>query len=65
MPSLFNAILFVATGLVVFVVALLVILRALPGNLWKEAVQERNVSAAIVLAGITLAIGWIVAAAVH
>lgn len=63
--SILNALLFAVLGIVVFAVGLLIVARALPGNLWKQALLEHNLHAAIVLAGIALAIGWIVASAVH
>jgi uncharacterized membrane protein YjfL (UPF0719 family) len=52
-------------GVVVFSIALVVVGRAMPGNLWKQALDERNLHATILLAAIALALGWIVAAAVH
>ena len=63
--SLGSALAFVAVGIVVFVCALLVVTRALPGDLWNEALRKQNVGASVVLAAIALALGWIVAAAVH
>jgi putative membrane protein len=63
--SILNALLFAVLGIVVFAVGLLIVARALPGNLWKQALVDHNLHAAIVLAGIALAIGWIVASAVH
>ncbi len=65
MSTFANALAFLALGVVVYGVSLLVLLRALPGNLWKQAVEDQNTSAAIVVAGIALALGCIVAAAVH
>jgi hypothetical protein len=44
---------------------LFVLGRFLPGHLWRRAVEEQSLPAAIVLAGVALALGWIVAAAVH
>jgi uncharacterized membrane protein YjfL (UPF0719 family) len=63
--SLGNALAFVVVGIVVFVCALLAVTRALPGDLWSEALNKQNVAASVVLAGVALALGWIVAAAVH
>ena len=63
--SLGNALAFVVVGIVVFVCALLGVTRALPGDLWDEALKKQNVAASVVLAGVALALGWIVAAAVH
>jgi uncharacterized membrane protein YjfL (UPF0719 family) len=52
-------------GVTVYGVALVILARSLPGNLWRRALEEKNVGAAVVLAGIALGLGWIVAAAVH
>jgi putative membrane protein len=61
----FNALLFACIGIIVFAVAFVIIAKALPGDLWRQALIEKNLQAAIILAGIALALGWIVAAAVH
>ncbi len=63
--SLINAIVFLAIGIVAFGFALLYIGRLMPGNLWKQALEEKSLGAAVILAGIALGLGWIVAAAVH
>ena len=63
--SLLNALLFVAVGVLVFAGALAFVARILPGNLWGQVIREQSLPAAIVLAAIVLALGWIVAAAVH
>jgi uncharacterized membrane protein YjfL (UPF0719 family) len=63
--SLANALAFVLVGIVVFVCALLAVTRALPGDLWNEALRKQNTGASVVLAAVALALGWIVAAAVH
>jgi putative membrane protein len=63
--SLLNAMVFLAIGVVAFSLALLHIGRILPGNLWRQAIEEKNLGAAIILAGVALGLGWIIAAAVH
>ena len=63
--SLLNAIVFLAIGILAFGFALLYIGRAMPGNLWRQAIEEKHLGAAIILAGIALGLGWIIAAAVH
>jgi uncharacterized membrane protein YjfL (UPF0719 family) len=63
--ALFSALVFAAIGILLFAGAFLLLGRALPGNLWSRAVEEGNLGAAIVLAGLALALGWIVASAVH
>jgi putative membrane protein len=65
LSSTLNALLFAAIGIVVFAVAFIVIAKSLPGDLWRQALIEKNMQAAIILAGIALALGWIIAAAVH
>jgi uncharacterized membrane protein YjfL (UPF0719 family) len=63
--SLFIAVGFAVVGIGVFAASLVLLGKFLPGQLWRQAVEERNMPAAIVLAGVALAVGWIVAAAVH
>lgn len=65
LSSILNNLVFVLLGVVVFSIALAVVGRAMPGNLWKQALDERNLHATILLSAIALALGWIVAAAVH
>jgi hypothetical protein len=60
-----NALVFLLIGVTVYGVALWIVATSLPGNLWRQAVEEKQLGAAIVLAGIALGLGWIVAAAVH
>jgi uncharacterized membrane protein YjfL (UPF0719 family) len=63
--SLIIALAFAVIGIGVFAGALVLLGRFLPGQLWRQVVEERNVAAAIILAGVALAVGWIVAAAIH
>jgi putative membrane protein len=65
LSSTINALLFASIGIIVFAVAFIIIAKALPGDLWRQALIEKNLQAAIILAGIAIALGWIVAAAVH
>lgn len=65
LASTLNALLFACIGIVVFAIAFIIIAKALPGDLWRQALIEKNLHAAVILAGIALALGWIVAAAVH
>jgi hypothetical protein len=64
-PAELNAALFALVGILIFAVGLVLVAKALPGDLWHQALVEKNLGAAIILAGIALALGWIVAAAVH
>ena len=63
--SLLNALVFLAIGILAFGLALFYMGRAMPGNLWRQAIEEKNLGAAIILAGMALGLGWIIAAAVH
>ena len=65
LSTLWNALVFALLGIVVFAGAALLVIRLLPGDLWRRAVEERDTAAAIVLASLLLALAWIVAAAVH
>lgn len=60
-----NALAFLALGILVYGIGLVFLIRSLPGNLWRQVVEEKSIAASIVLAGIALGLGWIVAAAVH
>jgi len=60
-----NAILYAAIGIVIFAGAFLVLDKVTPYNLWKEIVQEHNLSLAILLGAMSLGICVIIAAAVH
>ena len=62
---LLNALLFAALGIVVYVVALAVMVKLPPFDLWKQIVTERNVAAGIVAGAVALGLAWIVAATMH
>jgi uncharacterized membrane protein YjfL (UPF0719 family) len=63
--GLFIALGFAVSGVGLFAITFVILGKFLPGQLWRQAVDEGSVAAAIVLAGVALAVGWIVAAAVH
>ena len=54
-----------ALGMLILAIGFKVFDMMTPGNLWKEIVEEKNVSLAIVTAAMTLAIAHIVASAIH
>jgi len=65
-PSyLFNSLLYSFVGVFVFWLCFIVIDKITPYNLWKEIVEEKNVSLAIVVAAMCLGIAVIVASAIH
>jgi uncharacterized membrane protein YjfL (UPF0719 family) len=59
--SIFYAII----GVVVLWLSFVVIDKLTPYKLWEEIVSHKNVALAIVVAGMFIAIGQIVAAAIH
>lgn len=62
---LVNSLVYSLLGVFVFWVCFLVIDRLTPYNLWKEIVEEKNVSLAIVVGAMCLGIALIVASAIH
>ena len=62
---IFGSILYALIGVVVFVLAFVIIDKLTPYHLWGEIVDKKNVALAIVVGSMCIAIGLIVAAAVH
>lgn len=62
---LVNSLLYSFVGVFVFWVCFIVIDKITPYNLWKEIVEEKNMSLAIVVAAMCLGIAVIVASAIH
>lgn len=65
-PSVFGgSILYALVGVLVFWICFVVVDKLTPYDLWAEIVEKRNTALAIVVAAMCLAIGIIVAAAIH
>ncbi len=62
---LVNSLVYSFLGVFVFWVCFLIIDKFTPYNLWKEIVEEKNVSLAIVVGAMCLGIALIVASAIH
>jgi uncharacterized membrane protein YjfL (UPF0719 family) len=60
-----GTVLYAVIGVVVLWLTFLVIDKITPYDLWKEICESRNVALGIVVAGMFVAIGLIVAAAIH
>jgi putative membrane protein len=60
-----NALVFAVLGVLVFVIALAIVAKLAPFNVWKEIVEERNIAAAILAGAVALGLCWIIAAAMH
>ena len=61
----FGSMLYALLGVVVFWICFLIIDKLTPYDLWAEIIEKKNVALAIVVGSMCIAIGLIVAAAVH
>lgn len=62
---LLSSILYAVAGVSVLVLSFVVIDKFTPYELWEEIVEHKNIALAIVVAGMFIAIGQIIAAAIH
>ena len=60
-----GTVLYAVIGVFVLWLAFLIIDKITPYDLWKEICEQRNMALAIVVAGMFIALGLIVAAAIH
>jgi uncharacterized membrane protein YjfL (UPF0719 family) len=56
---------FALIGVVMFIVAFIIIDLLTPGKLWDEIGVKKNTAAAILMGSVAIALGIIVAAAIH
>ena len=56
---------FALIGVVMFILAFVIIDVLTPGRLWDEIAEKRNTAAAILMGSVAIALGMIVAAAIH
>lgn len=63
--NIVNSAAFALLGVVLFAVAFLVIDLLTPGKLWDELSAKQNSAVAIVIGCVAIALGIIVAAAIH
>ena len=61
----FGSILFALIGVGVFWLCFVIIDKITPYDLWAEIIEKKNVALAIVVGSMCIAIGMVVAAAVH
>ncbi|MBI5175833.1 MAG: DUF350 domain-containing protein [Candidatus Obscuribacter sp.] len=54
-----------ALGIAILCTTFIVFDKITPGDMWKEIVEEKNLPLALALAATTLAVGQIVASAIH
>ena len=60
-----GTILYAVIGVIVLWLAFILIDKLTPYRLWDELVKERNVALAIVVGAMFIALGMIIAAAIH
>jgi len=60
-----GTILYAVIGVVVLWIAFLLIDKLTPYHLWQQLVEEKNVALAIVVGAMFIALGMIIAAAIH
>ena len=63
--AVFGSLLYALIGVVVFWICFVIVDKVTPYNLWEEIVEKKNMALAIVVGAMAIAIGMIVAAAVH
>jgi uncharacterized membrane protein YjfL (UPF0719 family) len=61
----FGSILYALIGVLVFWLSFVIVDKVTPYDLWGEIVEKKNVALAIVVGAMAIAIGLIVAAALH
>lgn len=61
----FGSMLFALIGVLIFWICFVIVDKLTPYDLWGEIVEKKNVALAIVVGATALAIGQIVAAAIH
>ena len=61
----FGSVLYALIGVFVFWVCFLIVDKVTPYDLWAEIVEKKNTALAIVVGAMAIAIGLIVAAAIH
>jgi putative membrane protein len=62
---IWNAVIFAALGLLIFVVAFVIVDKMTPYHLWNEIVHEHNTALAILIGAMSIGMCIIIAAAVH
>lgn len=65
LPVLTTTVIFVAIGLVVFLIAFLIVVLVAPFSVKKEIEDDQNTALAIIIGAIIIGIAMIIAAAIH
>ncbi len=59
------AVVYSAIGIVILLLSIVIFDKITPGDLWKDIVQEKNLPLAVALGSMMLAVGNIIASAIH
>lgn len=65
LPTLVNSLVYAGVGILVFVVGFVILDLLTPGKLWEEIRDKQNLAVAQFAGAIAIALGIIVAAAIH
>ena len=63
--AFFGSIVYAMIGVLVFWISFVIVDKVTPYDLWGEIIEKKNVALAIVVGAMAIAIGMIVAAAIH
>lgn len=63
--SILNAAVYSVLGIVLFVLSFVCVDKMTPYHLWDEIVRNKNLALAVLLGSMSIAIGMIIASAVH
>ena len=62
---IFGSVLYALIGVLIFWISFILVDKLTPYRLWEEIIEKKNLALAIVVGSMCIAIGLIVAAAVH
>ena len=65
MTNITNAAVFAGLGALLFIIVFVIIDLLTPGKLWDVIVEKQNTAGAILVGSVAIAMGIIIAAAVH
>lgn len=62
---LVNASIYAALGILIFFIAFAIVRKIVPGDLWKQVLEERNVALAVLVGLVSVGFAIIIAATMH
>ena len=61
----FGSMLYALIGVLVFLICFVIVDKLTPYQLWNQIVEEKNIALAIMVGSMFIALGMIIAAAIH